>query len=390
MTAIKSAGKNLRLFYCIGFILALSNALIAYVNSSYLGEFWGAANVGLVFIAAYAVSLVVVNFFPDVINYLKIYLASLAALCLMFLGLLGLGVAAGPWAALVFFIFYVVCLNLIWISLDVYVEYFSVDSRTGRIRGMYWTLVNLAWFLAPVTSGLILKRYNYPVLFYAADVLLFIALMFFTFGFRRLKPDHFSENYFFRNLARVWQTGSLRRIFIIDFLLQLFYCLMIIYTPLYLHAVIGFNWEQIGLIFAAMLFNFVYMTYPAGWLADTKFGEKGMIIAGLFIMGLATLAFALIHGRNFWLFFAALFFTRVGASLVDILKDSYFFKHVNSHDLPIINMFRNSVPLAYIIGPLLAMIILRFADYRLLFVSLALLVLAGGGYALGLKNTGRS
>jgi len=387
MLKINQHQSYLKLFLAMGFILAASNALTAYINSSYLGEFFGPAQVGVIFMISHIFTLLAINYFPSVINHLKIFLASLAVLALMFLGVLGMGLADWPLAALIFFIIYTVCLNLIWISLDIYIEYFSSTQRTGRIRGLYWTIVNVAWFLSPLATGLLLKNFDYPVLFYVSSALLLLVLIGFYFKFHKLDVDHFPKTYFWYALKNIWKNNLLNGIFVIAFVLQIFYCIMVVYTPMYLHEVIGFDWSQIGLMFTAMLSTFVFMTYPAGWLADKFFGEKEMLTVGLFITGIFTIVFGLITGQNFWLWLVVLFMTRVGAALVDIMRDTYFFKRVNVKDMQVINLFRNTTSLAYIIGPLLATVILAVWSYRELYVLTGLLVIASMFFALRLKDT---
>ena len=41
---------------------------------------------------------------------------------------------------------------------------------------------------------------------------------------------------------------ELSLIFFISFLLQCFYVFMVVYEPLYLHDILGFSWENIGII----------------------------------------------------------------------------------------------------------------------------------------------
>lgn len=387
MLKINQRQNYLKLFLFLGFVLAASNALIAYVNSSYLGGFFGADKIGFIFIIAYLASLVAINNFPKIINRLRIFLASLAVLSLMFLGLMGLGLALSPWAAFAFFVIYIVCLNLIWISLDIYIEYFSSDASTGRIRGFYWTVVNAAWVLAPVTAGWLLGRFDYPILFYCSDALLLAVLVIFYFKFHHLEVDHFPKIYFIETVKRVWRDSRLNGIFLITFVLQLFYCVMVIYTPLYLHSIIGFDWPLIGIMFSIALVNFVYMPYPAGWLADKYLGEKEMLSVGLLIMGIFTIVFGLLSGNNFWLWLAVLFMTRVGASLVDIMKDTYFFKRVEVHDIQLINLFRTTGPLAYVVGPALALVAIYFFSYQYLFVFIGLVILSMLYFSLTMKDT---
>jgi MFS family permease len=69
------------------------------------------------------------------------------------------------------------------------------------------------------------------------------------------------------------------------------------------------------------------------------------------------------------------------------MRDTYFFKRVNVKDMQVINLFRNTTSLAYIIGPLAATIILIFWSYRELYVLTGLLMIASIFFALRIKDT---
>lgn len=377
---------RLRLFLFFAFFLAASNALTSYIQSSYLGEFFGQKYIGWIFIFAYVLTFLAINNFTGLINKLKIFKASLLIFSGLTFCLFMLALASQPLVVLAFFLLYVVLLNLSWIALDIYVEYFSRDKITGRIRGLYWTSVHLAWLFSPITSGWILKTYDYSFLFLISGFLALLVCLGF-FQFNKLSFDHFASFNLPLALKKIVKNPPLKAIFAITFLLQCFYCVMVVYLPIYLHQYIGFNWQQIGIIFSAMLLNFVLLTYPAGWLADKYLGEKEMMTMGILIMGLATISIGLLRTSSFSLWLITIFLTRVGASLVDILKDSYFFKHVNAHDAQIINLFRSTTSLAYIFMPLLAAAVIGFFGYQWLFIISGLLIFSGLYFSLTLKDT---
>jgi len=377
----------LKLFVVFGFVLAIANALSAYIHSSYLAEFVGQKNIGLIFTASYLLTFIAVANYTTFVNHLKIFKAALVIFGLMIAALFGLGIASTPLFAIVFFLAYIIFLNLIWITLDVYVEYFSQDQLTGRIRGIFWSGAHLAWFISPITSGYLLKYVDYSFLFLIAAVLVLIVMIAFSYKFRNLKVNHFPKPNFIKAVKSIYNNNLLNGIFVIAFLLQVFYAAMVIYAPIYLHQHIGFAWHEIGLMFTIMLSTFVITTYPAGWLADKYIGEKEMISIGLIIMGFAVILFGFIESANFWAWTAILFMTRIGASLVQIMRDSYFFKQVNVKDIHIINLFRNTTPIAYIVFPLIATFILTFFDFRYIFVVVGIIVLSGLIFSLRMQDT---
>ena len=63
---------------------------------------------------------------------------------------------------------------------------------------------------------------------------------------------------------------------------------MVIYTPIYLHEHIGLPWSDIGIIFTIMLLPFVLFEFPAGKLADGKWGEKEPPIIGIILIAVST------------------------------------------------------------------------------------------------------
>ena len=169
--------------------------------------------------------------------------------------------------------------------------------------------------------------------------------------------------------------ADIMRIYYISFVLEFFYALMVIYTPIYLRD-LGYSWENIGWIFTAMLIPFVVLQYPMGILADKKTGEKEFLIVALFIMACSTFAIYFIGTGTAAVWAAILFATRIGAALIEILRDSYFFKKIDATDVDVINFFRTSLPIANIVAAALSSLILIFAPIKFTFLLTGLIVLS--------------
>jgi MFS family permease len=84
-----------------------------------------------------------------------------------------------------------------------------------------------------------------------------------------------------------------------------------------------------------------------------------------------------------------LFITRIGASTIEIMCDTYFFKKVDGLNANAISFYRMSGPLAYILGPLLATVMFSFFNFEIqyLFLVLGLIMIFGLGFSLALKDT---
>lgn len=140
-------------------------------------------------------------------------------------------------------------------------------------------------------------------------------------------------------------------------------------------------------MFAVMLLPFALLELPAGKIADRLLGEKELLAAGFIITAFFTALMSLTVAADivFWTFI--LFMTRVGASLIEIMTESYFFKHVGGGDNTLIGFFRIMRPAAYIAGPLVGTIALVFVDFRFIFLILSAIVLLGLYYTSMIRDT---
>ena len=82
-----------------------------------------------------------------------------------------------------------------------------------------------------------------------------------------------------------------------------------------------------------------------------------------------------------------LFATRVGASAIESMKETYLFKKVTSDDIGIISLSRLTIPLAYLVGSLGSVIFLRFFPIPYLFLLISVLFLLGLYFSLTLEDT---
>jgi MFS family permease len=186
-------------------------------------------------------------------------------------------------------------------------------------------------------------------------------------------------------IKKILRRKDIVRIYWVSFALEFFYSLMLVYTPIYLLD-LGMTWSQIGLIFTLMLIPFVLIQYPAGVLADKKVGEKELIIFALALAALATLGIFFLDSKSVFVWGAVLFATRIGAALIEVLRDSYFYKRIDGHDVDMIDFFRTALPLAYIISAFLSFPILIFFPMKYVFLPVVLVLILAIFQALKLKD----
>jgi MFS family permease len=194
-------------------------------------------------------------------------------------------------------------------------------------------------------------------------------------GFRK-------ENYRFQQklklvdvIKKVIAKKDIMRIYYVSFVLDFFYALMTIYMPIHLYS-LGYSWEKIGIIFTVMLVPFVIVQYPMGILADKKTGEKEFLLFSLLLVAISTMFLYKINVGTIFIWSLALFVTRIGAALLEILRDSYFFKKVDATDIDIIGFFRTSLPIAYMAATMLSTLILFFLSIKAIFILVGVIALS--------------
>ena len=179
---------------------------------------------------------------------------------------------------------------------------------------------------------------------------------------------------------------SLSKIYFINLLLKFFFAWMVIYTPLYLHDYLGFDWKQLGLIFTIMLIPFVLLDYPLGRLSD-KIGEKKLLIAGFATTIIFTLMIPFVEMKEVWIWAIILFGTRTGAATLEVMAESYFFKEITDRNSDEISFFRNTYPLSFVIAPIIAIpVLLLTPSFEYIFFVLGAIMLSGLFITLRLKD----
>jgi len=365
----------------------MSLALPIYINSSFLKTFVPEQFVGILYTASSILTFFGLAFMPLILSRIGNYKTTLVGAGLVTILLLVLAFTDSAFVAIPAFIVYSSILTLIYFNFDVFLESYSSNKTTGGTRGTFLTMLNIAILISPLIAGTLLTNGDYWKIYLLAAGLVAMLILLLPGHFSKFKDPKYERVPFWKTLRVVSKDINLRNIFIANMFLRFFFAWMVIYSPIYLHQHIGFEWSTLGVIFTLMLLPFVLFELPVGRLADSRYGEKEIMTLGFIIMGLATMSIIFISEPVFWLWVFVLFVTRIGASLVEITTESYFFKHVDGDDANIIGFFRNNRPIAYTAAPILASVVLLLAPFKFLFLILGFIMLLGVRFAMAIKDT---
>lgn len=366
---------KLNLSRIVVLMMGFSQALLAYVMSSYFELATGMQNVGIFYAFSYAVFLIILLNLHKLVKIWgksNIYQFSLLAKILI----AALMVYFGPsWQGVLLLMLYIISGHIEWVAMDLIVESFSTDKMSGRIRGAHLTILNAGFLLGPFVSTRILEHSGFEGIFLFTLILSCVIFVFSLIGFRNVNHRFERKMKIFQILRKVWKKKDVMRIYYVSCVLEFFFAMMVIYMPIYLRN-LGYSWESIGWIFTFMLVPFLLIQYPIGVLADRKTGEKEFIIFSILIMAVATGYVYFIGTATIAIWAMVLFVTRIGASSIEVLRDSYFFKKVDATDVDMIDFFRTASPAGYIMAAAVSSLVLIFFPVKAIFALVGIVALS--------------
>jgi MFS family permease len=350
---------------------------MAYINSSFISSFLNEKYVGAIYALGSVTSILALLVVNNIFKKIGGYNFLLSAMLLNFLAVLFLAYAKNAWQVGIFFVLTFTFNILIFFCLDELLKIFSKDSIMGRIRGTYLALANLAWIIAQLALGTTLGGFSFKIIYLTSSIIMIVAFIVTYFYLQNTIEPAYDNVNTKKYIGEFLRNKNLLRAYVLNFLLQFFYCWMIIYTPIYLSAHLGFTWKEIGLIFAIMLLPFVIIPLPLGKYSD-KIGERKMLMWGFGIASLATFSLFFIQTHLIWIWALALFSTRIGAATIEVMTDVYFLKHIKPENEEFLRVYRSAPPVAYIIGPLFAFVVFIFIpSFNFIYLVLSTLMLYG-------------
>jgi MFS family permease len=355
----------------VSFLLGFAAALFAYVISSYYKEVLGTDNVGIIYLFAYLVVLfLLLNLHKIIYIFGKSFVLHVSIL-LKVIAVIGLIMVPVSFTGIWFLILFTVAGTLSWTVLSAILESFSADGESGRIRGAHLSISNAGFLLGPLLSSQLLGKYGFNGVFFVALIVYIVVLIVSLVYIRKTNHKFRQKINAMEVLKKVYKRNDILKIYYVSFVLEFFYALMIIYAPLYLLEK-GFSWDQLGVAFTIMLIPFVLVQYPIGLLADKKTGEKEFLLFSFFILGFSTLIFYFTDSKDIMVWTTILLLGRIGAALVEILRESYFFKRIDGNDVDIIDFFGTSRPVAFIVATAISSLMLLFASTKEIFLLVAI------------------
>ncbi len=369
--------KGLLAVFAAGFFAVVHYASVVYINSSTIERYVGPNSTNFLYAIGSLLSIFLLILAPFLIHKLGSKKAFLIFILLEIIATLSLGFSISPLLVAIFFVLHHSGQSTLNFFMDINVEEkIQKESETGTTRGALLTVQNIGWVLSPLLIPLLQNENSLRNIYIASTLVLIPLSLLVTFVFKNFSANLKTKDFeIYSKIKEVFKTRDTFKILVINFILNFFYSWMVIYLPLFLYKELGIGWEYIGVIFTIMLTPFLLFQFPTGILNDKFIGEKELLVVGTIIMSATTLVLPLSAGKGLIFIALTLFLTRVGASIVEISTESYFFKKVKEKDTTMISLFRIVRPISFLLVPLVALPIVANFGYGASFYALGSIVL---------------
>lgn len=387
----KKPKRHLIPIYAASLLLVLHVSLVNFINSSFLVQFVSDAAIGTIYTIGSALSVLIFLFISRVLHRAGNYKLTMLLLILDLLAVSGMAFSETLRVAVPLFLVHLITVPLIFFNLDIFLEeqIGNNEDSTGSRRGLLLALLSLIGAVSPLISSLFINQetgsMTYAYLLSASTLLPIITIL--IFYFKNFSDPEYNQIDVFFAIRTFWRNNNVRSVFLTNFTLQIFFVLMVVYTPLYLTKNIGLDWTDFGVIMFFAQMAYVVLEYPIGIIADKYIGEKEMMAFGFLIMIISTSWMAFITTSSVLIWSLVMFITRTGASFVEATTESYFFKQTKSSDAQIISFFRLTRPLSYIFGALLASLALLYIPFNLLFIVFSLAMIPALFFTLDIVDS---
>jgi MFS family permease len=380
--------SKIKRIYILSFIFSLHISISAYVNSTFLAGIIKEYFVGILYTIS---SLLILFLLSKSVNILKHFgnrRLTLTFLIFNMLSLVGIITSKNPYIIGASFVIFSATNTLVLFCIDIFIEHFGDPTKTGKTRGLYLTIINIAWMLSPLIAAfMITQEGGYKAIYILAFLMVSLMTIGLVFSVKTFEDKIYKKTPFLETFKYLKTNRHMFAIVMVNFLLQFFFAWMVVYTPIYLYDHLGFNWDQIGFMFFIMLAPFVVLGLPIGLLIDKYHLNKRLLLyVGFIIMIISTIIIAFLTSTNLVLWALILFMTRVGASIIETTGEVYFFSHITVDDAYLLSIYRDMSPVAYIIAPIIATMIFFIFPFKYLFIILGLIMMIGFYFIPRLKH----
>ena len=143
----------------LGFLLTLHGTISTYTNSSFLESLVPERLIGAIFTISSIITLAVYFALPKILRKYGNYHTTMVLLFGALWTLALLFMSTSPTILLWSLIVYMAITTVLTLNVDIIIDEYSVSDTVGGIRGIFLTMVNIAYIFSPLIGGAIIERF---------------------------------------------------------------------------------------------------------------------------------------------------------------------------------------------------------------------------------------
>jgi len=368
----------------IGFLTSFAAAFIDTIWAVYMQKFLG--NMALVgFFSSFLTIIAFFAFFffvPFIEKRDKSKLYSMS-LVLFFIAYLLFAINRNPYIFAILAIVTTILSALKITSFGIIVRDKSRETELSRNEGVMYTILNIAWVIGPLLSGLLSEFLGLSFIFVISAI--FILLAFISFKVSRMKDSNLKKKIdgnmyknfkeFFRNKHRVFS-------YIIGGGIPFWWGLIYLFVPMYIIQR-GLPIEWVGYFMFAIAVPMIFFTYVFAKLAG-KIGFKKLFKVGFFILFSSAIACFFISSvptilgvENIYIILGVLVLASIGAAMLESTLEAYFFDLVKGkEELHFYGPYNTNLEVSRLIAYSVPSLILIFLPFKFVFLFFAVIMLS--------------
>lgn len=383
--------RNSSLFavYMMTLLYAFHYGIPMYAASTFLSQFFGNTFTSVIYMIAGFLTLAISIHITKYLKHFHTYHFTMGIVVSQIIITFAISLTENNFLLALFFVMHFILAALIFTCLNVFLENFSNNNETGQIRGIFFTLFNLGFLVSPFLGGAILARSGYVALFTVSASLLVPFLFFMHHYLKNIKDPRFISVNLFSSIKKAWQNKNTRGALIAVILLECFFAMTVIYLPIYITTLGISLTTYLTAILPIALIPLVIMPYELGIIADTKLGEKELMVLGLLILTVSSFAISMVTSSNILIWILILVTSRIGAALVETMSYTYYFKKIDAEDIGLTTVFSNvrnfGLSITALFGIIFSPLVVMYPT--IMFVMLGVILLWGITQVLHIKDT---
>lgn len=381
--------NRLLVIYIMTLLYAFHYGIPMYAASTFLSKIFGAPFLGVIYMIAGFLTLAVSIHIAQYLKHFHTYSFTMGIVISQIIITLALGLTNNAFLLGLFFVMHFILASLIFTCLNVFLENFSNNGETGEVRGVFFTLFNLGFLVSPFISGAILAKSGFTSLFIVSSFLLIPFVFFLHHYFKKIKDHNFISVNLFQAFKKAWKNKDTRGALLAVILLECFFAMLVIYLPLRIISLGIPLTTYLTAVLPIALIPLVIMPYELGIIADTKLGEKELMILGLLILATSAFTISAITSSNILVWILILILSRIGAALVETMSYTYYFKKISAKDVDLTSLFSNmrnfSITITSFFGIIISPLVIIYPT--IMFVMLGIIILWGITQVLHIHDT---